>query len=52
MSWGFPAAPICMISYQMQGGCICENAPLLRLEATSVDIASLFVERVDVTSQH
>lgn len=39
------AAPICMISYQMQGGCICENAPLLRLEATSVDIARLFVPK-------
>lgn len=39
------AAPICMISYQMQGGCICENAPLLRLDATSVDIARLFAPR-------
>jgi hypothetical protein len=39
------AAPICMISYQMQGGCICENAPLLRLDATSVDIARLFAPK-------
>ena len=39
------AAPICMISYQMQGGCACENAPLLRLDATSVDIARLFAPK-------
>ena len=39
------AAPICMISYHMQGGCVCENAPLLRLAATSVDIARLFAPR-------
>ena len=39
------AAPICMISYHMQGGCVCENAPLLRLAATSVDIARLFAPK-------
>ena len=39
------AAPICMISYQMQGGCVCENAPLLRIGATSVDIARLFAPK-------
>jgi hypothetical protein len=39
------AAPICMISYQMQGGCLCENAPLLRIDATSVDIARLFAPK-------
>jgi hypothetical protein len=39
------AAPICMISYQMQGGCMCENAPLLRLDATSVDLARLHAPR-------
>lgn len=36
------AAPICMISYHMQGGCLCENAPLLRQHATNVDLARLF----------
>jgi len=39
------AAPICMISYQMQGGCLCENAPLLRIDATSVDLARLFAPK-------
>ena len=39
------AAPICMISYEMQGGCLCENAPLLRLDATSVDLARLFAPK-------
>ena len=39
------SAPICMVSYQMQGGCICENAPLLRIDATSVDIARLFAPK-------
>ena len=36
------AAPICMISYSYQGGCLCENAPLLRLDATNVELARLF----------
>ncbi len=36
------AAPICMISLHMQGGCLCENAPLLRLDATNVELARLF----------
>ena len=39
------SAPICMISYRMQGGCICENAPLLRIDATNVEIASLFAPK-------
>jgi len=39
------AAPICMISYSMQGGCLCENAPLLRIDATSVDLARLFAPK-------
>ncbi len=39
------AAPIAMISYTMQGGCVCENAPLLRLDATSVDLARLFAPK-------
>ena len=39
------AAPICMISYHMQGGCLCENAPLLRIDATSVDLARLFAPK-------
>jgi hypothetical protein len=39
------SAPVCMISYQMQGGCICENAPLLRIDASNVDIARLFAPK-------
>jgi len=39
------AAPICMISYSMQGGCLCENAPLIRIDATSVDLARLFAPK-------
>ncbi len=39
------AAPICMISYHMQGGCLCENTPLLRIDATSVDLARLFAPK-------
>lgn len=39
------SAPIVMVSYSMQGGCLCENAPLLRVGATSVDIARLFAPK-------
>ena len=39
------AAPICMISSHMQGGCVCENQPLLRIECTNVDIARLFAPK-------
>jgi dienelactone hydrolase len=39
------SAPICMVSYTMQGGCVCENAPLLRFDATNVDIAALFAPK-------
>ena len=39
------AAPICMISLHMQGGCLCENAPLLRIDATNVELARLFAPR-------
>ncbi|MBN1845757.1 MAG: prolyl oligopeptidase family serine peptidase [Sedimentisphaerales bacterium] len=39
------AAPVNMISAIMQGGCECENAPLLRLETNNVEIASLAAPR-------
>ena len=39
------AAPVCMISSHMQGGCLCENQPLLRIECTNVDIARLFAPK-------
>ena len=34
------AAPVNMISLHMQGGCLCENPPGLRLETTNVEIAA------------
>ena len=39
------AAPVCMISAHFQGGCECENAPLLRLDTYNVEIASLMAPR-------
>ena len=39
------AAPICMISLHMQGGCLCENAPLLRIDSTNVELARLFAPK-------
>lgn len=34
------AAPVCMVSAYMQGGCSCENAPLLRIDTNNVDIGA------------
>jgi hypothetical protein len=39
------AAPVKMVSSIMQGGCICENAPLLRLFAGNPEIAGLTAPR-------
>ena len=39
------AAPVNMISLHMQGGCLCENLPGLRLETTNVEIASTIAPR-------
>ncbi len=39
------AAPVNMISLHMQGGCLCENVPGLRLETTNVEIASVIAPR-------
>ena len=39
------AAPVNMISAHMQGGCVCENAPTLRLETTNPEIAALMAPR-------
>ena len=39
------AAPVNMISLQMQGGCLCENLPGLRLDATNVEIAATIAPR-------
>lgn len=34
------AAPVCMVSAYMQGGCLCENAPALRFDTNNVDIGA------------
>jgi len=39
------SAPVNMISLHMQGGCLCENLPHLRLETNNVEIAALFAPR-------
>jgi hypothetical protein len=39
------AAPVNMISLQMQGGCLCENQPGLRLDTNNVEIAALIAPR-------
>lgn len=39
------SAPVNMISATMQGGCICENAPNLRLEASNLEIGALMAPR-------
>jgi len=36
----YAAAPVCMVSAYMQGGCVCENAPLLRIDTNNVDIGA------------
>jgi hypothetical protein len=39
------AAPVNMISLLMQGGCLCENMPGLRVETNNVEIAALIAPR-------
>lgn len=39
------SASVNMISATMQGGCICENAPNLRLEASNLEIGALMAPR-------
>jgi hypothetical protein len=39
------AAPVNMVSLHMQGGCLCENMPNLRLETTNVEIAATIAPR-------
>jgi len=39
------AVPVNMISLHMQGGCLCENPPGLRLELTNVDVAASIAPR-------
>lgn len=39
------AAPVNMISLHMQGGCLCENIPGLRLDSNNVELAAVFAPR-------
>ena len=39
------AVPVNMVSFLMQGGCVCENAPGLRVATNNVEIASLFAPK-------
>lgn len=39
------AAPVNMISSTMQGGCGCENAPILRLDNSNMEIGALMAPR-------
>jgi hypothetical protein len=39
------AAPVNMISHSMQGGCACENAPLIRINASNMEIGALFAPK-------
>ncbi|MCA9431110.1 MAG: acetylxylan esterase [Candidatus Omnitrophica bacterium] len=39
------AAPVNMISSTMQGGCVCENAPGLRIDTNNMEIGALMAPR-------
>ena len=39
------AVPVVMVSAHMQGGCLCENAPGLRIDTYNVEIAALAAPR-------
>jgi dienelactone hydrolase len=39
------AFPCVMVSTEMQGGCVCENAPYLRIQQGNIDIAALAAPR-------
>jgi dienelactone hydrolase len=39
------SVPVNMVSAHMQGGCLCENAPNLHLDATNVEIAAMMAPR-------
>lgn len=39
------SVPVNMVSTTMQGGCLCENAPGLRVETDNVEIAAMFAPK-------
>jgi hypothetical protein len=45
--------PICMVGPDSQGGCVCENAPLLRVNTNNIEFAATFAPKpqFDVSAQ-
>ncbi len=41
-------APVCMVSHSMQGGCLCENAPGLRVKYSNMEIAAAAAPRPQI----
>ena len=39
------AAPVCMVSSVMQGGCVCENAPGLRFDTNNMEIGAMIAPK-------
>jgi dienelactone hydrolase len=39
------SVPVVMVSGNMQGGCICENASLLRVDTNNIELAALFAPK-------
>ena len=39
------SAPVNMISHSMQGGCVCENAPIIRFNASNMEVGALAAPR-------
>jgi len=39
------ACPVNMISHTMQGGCVCENAPCLRIDTNNMEIGALMAPK-------
>ncbi len=39
------SAPVNMISHTMQGGCVCENAPIIRFNASNMEVGALMAPR-------
>lgn len=42
------SAPVVMVSHSMQGGCLCENAPGLRVEYSNMEIAASAATRPQI----
>lgn len=40
--------PVCMVSHTMQGGCVCENAPGLRIRFSNLDFAAAAAPRPQI----